>query len=215
MVGSASAVLSGKEDKENKAKPSGEDVGRFRKFQRQFLVVYVIIMTADWLQGTNMYTLYMSYNVSISTLFITGFTSSAIFGTIVGLYVDKWGRRFGCIVYLVLEVIINILEHFNNFPLLILGRILGGISTSLLFSAFETWMVCEHRKRGFPDGWLADTFSTMSFINGLSAIVSGLLAQLIADRLGEIGPFQAAIAMTILALVFVVFWPENFGGEGE
>merc|ERR1711920_112950 len=33
---------------------------------------------------------------------------------------------------------------------------------------------------------------------------------------GEIGPFQAAIALTALALVFVVFWPENYGGgDGE
>lgn len=213
MVGSASAVLSGKEDKENKAKPSGEDVGRFRKFQRQFLIVYVIIMTADWLQGTNMYTLYASYNVSISTLFLTGFTSSAIFGTIVGLYVDKWGRKFGCIVYLVIEVVVNVFEHFNNFPLLMVGRVLGGISTSLLFSAFETWMVTEHRKRKFNEEWLADTFSTMSFLNGISAIISGLLAQLLADQLGEIGPFQAAIAMTVLALFFVLFWEENYGAD--
>ena len=24
--------------------------------------------------------------------------------------------------------------------------------------AARTWMVSEHRKRGFPEGWLADTF---------------------------------------------------------
>jgi len=53
----------------------------------------------------------------------------------------------------------------------------------------------------------------MSFLNGISAIISGLLAQLIADRLGEIGPFQAAIAMTVLALFFVVFWDENYGSD--
>lgn len=27
-----------------------------------------------------------------------------------------------------------------------LGRILGGIATSLLFSAFESWLVAEHNK---------------------------------------------------------------------
>ena len=30
----------------------------FRWFQAQYLVVYLVIMLADWLQGTNMYTLY-------------------------------------------------------------------------------------------------------------------------------------------------------------
>ena len=27
-----------------------------------------------------------------------------------------------------------------------LGRVLGGIATSLLFSAFESWLVAEHNK---------------------------------------------------------------------
>jgi len=200
---------------EGDIKPSGEQVPAFRKFQRQYLIVYAIVMMADWLQGTNMYTLYQSYNVDISTLFVTGFTSSAIFGTIVGLYVDKWGRRLGCVVYLIIEVVVNVLEHVNNFPLLLLGRILGGVSTSLLFTAFESWMVSAHRKRGFPEEWLADTFGTQSFINGVSAIFAGIVAQVIADHFGEIGPFQAAIALTVLALFFVVLWEENYGGDAK
>ena len=31
---------------------------KFRKFQLSYLIVYLLIMLADWLQGTNMYTLY-------------------------------------------------------------------------------------------------------------------------------------------------------------
>jgi hypothetical protein len=34
------------------------NVVEFRWFQAQYLVVYLVIMLADWLQGTNMYTLY-------------------------------------------------------------------------------------------------------------------------------------------------------------
>jgi len=212
-VGLAQRSLDKAEDASSAAKPSGEKLAAFRSFQRQYLLVYSIVMMADWLQGTNMYTLYQSYGVNISSLFVTGFTSSAIFGTVVGLYVDKWGRKLGCVIYLIIEVVVNVLEHVNNFPLLMLGRVMGGVSTSLLFSAFESWMVSEHRKRGFPEEWLADTFGTASFINGISAIIAGILAQLIADSLGEIGPFQAAIALTVLALFFVIFWPENYGGS--
>jgi hypothetical protein len=36
-----------------------------------------------------------------------------------------------------------------------LGRILGGIATSLLYSAFESWLVAEHFKRGYSGGLLA------------------------------------------------------------
>ena len=85
----------------------------FRAFQMQYITVYLLIMLADWLQGTHMYTLYTSYGFTgadVGTLFVTGFTSSLIFGTFLGLYVDKYGRKLGCIVFCVLEVIINTME---------------------------------------------------------------------------------------------------------
>lgn len=92
-------------------------------------------------------------------------------GTWVGLYVDRYGRRMGCILFCVLEVIINTLEHFPSLYLLLLGRVLGGISTSLLFSAFESWMVTEHRARGFPEDWLASTHGLASTGNGIAAVL--------------------------------------------
>ncbi len=61
-------------------------------------------MLADWLQGTNMYTLYQSYGVDVGALFLTGFSSAAVFGTFLGLFVDRFGRRNGCIVFCLLEV---------------------------------------------------------------------------------------------------------------
>ncbi len=183
----------------------------FRWFQVQYLTVYLLIMLADWLQGTNMYTLYASYNVDIGSLFITGFLSSAIFGTFLGVYVDKWGRRFGCILFCVLEIIINLLEHVPNMPLLMLGRVLGGISTSLLFSTFESWMVSEHRKRGFSEESLSNTFGIASWSNGIVAIAAGFVAQASCDVSGDIGPFQVAIALTAVTLLLILFWPENYG----
>jgi hypothetical protein len=92
--------------------------------------------------------------------------------------VDRWGRRLGCIVYCVLEVAINVLEHYPDMRLLMLGRILGGMSTSLLFSAFESWMVSEHRRRGFPERLLSSTFALASWGNGIMAIAAGFLAQI-------------------------------------
>ena len=152
----------------------------FRFFQAQYLTVYLTIMLADWLQGTNMYTLYSSYGVDVGTLFLTGFLSSAIFGTFLGIYVDTWGRKLGCVIFCVLEIIINIMEHIPSMPCLLVGRVLGGLSTSLLFTAFESWMVSEHRRRGYPEALLASTFSISSWGNGFVAILAGFLAQLSA-----------------------------------
>jgi len=134
----------------------------FNKFRWSYLSVYLVIMLADWMQGTHMYTLYLSYNVNISALFLTGFLSGAIFAPFLGSLVDKFGRKRSCIVYCVLEVIINWLEHYNSFGLLLLGRVLGGVSTNLLFSAFESWMTTEHRKKGFPEEWMQRTYSEVS-----------------------------------------------------
>jgi MFS transporter, MFS domain-containing protein family, molybdate-anion transporter len=145
---------------------SAKVTSSFRWFQVQYISVYLIVMLADWLQGTNMYTLYASYKVNIGTLFITGFLSSAIFGTFLGVYVDRWGRRLGCIIFCVLEIVINVMEHVPSMPVLMAGRILGGLSTSLLFSTFESWMVSEHRKRGFSEDLLTSTFGITSWGNG-------------------------------------------------
>ncbi len=188
-----------------------KDSASFFWFQMQYLSVYLIVMLADWLQGPNMYTLYTSYGVDVGTLFITGFLSSAIFGTFLGVYVDTWGRRLGCIVFCVLEIIINLLEHVPNFTTLMVGRIMGGMTTSLLFSAFESWMVSEHRRRGFKEEWLPHTFALASSGNGVVAILAGFIAQVSADFAGDIGPFQVAIALTVVALVLVLRWEENYG----
>lgn len=134
----------------------------FNNFRWSYLSVYLVIMLADWMQGTHMYTLYLSYNVNISALFLTGFLSGAIFAPFLGSLVDKFGRKRSCIVYCVLEIIINWLEHYNSFGLLLLGRVLGGVSTNLLFSAFESWMATEHRRKGFPEEWMQRTYSEVT-----------------------------------------------------
>lgn len=190
-------------------------IEEFRSFRFQYMSVYLVVMLADWMQGTHMYTLYLSYNVNISALFLTGFLSGAIFAPFLGSAVDKFGRKRSCIAYCVLEIIINTLEHSPDFTTLLVGRVLGGVSTNLLFSAFESWMTTEHHRRGFPESWLSATFSAASVGNGIMAIVAGIFAQLLEDRLGHIGPFQGAIFLTVVALILILKWEENYGEEKE
>jgi MFS family permease len=184
---------------------------QFLEFRRKYLTVYLMIMLADWMQGTHMYTLYLSYNVNISALFLTGFLSGAIFAPFLGSAVDKFGRKRSCIIYCILEIVINILEHYDDFTILLTGRVLGGISTNLLFSAFESWMTTQHRHLGFPESWLQTTYSNMSIGNGAMAIFAGIVAQVLEDNFGHIGPFQGAVALTTLALVLILGWDENYG----
>merc|ERR1712078_800764 len=69
-------------------------------------------------------------------------------------------------------------------------------------------------RKGFPEEWLKNTFGLASALNGTMAIAAGFLAQVSADIQGEIGPFQLAILLTVVALVLVsVMWTENYGEE--
>lgn len=123
----------------------------------------------------------------------------------------------GCIVFCLLEIIINSMEHVPNLYVLLLGRVLGGISTCLLFSSFETWMVAEHRRRGFSDESLQYTFSVMSWGNGAMAIVAGFVAQWSYHHLdGDIGPFKLAVALSLICLLMILMlWSENYGARED
>jgi len=59
--------------------------------------------------------------------------------------------------------------------------------------------------------FIASTNSQCSIGNGATAILAGVIAQVLEDALGQIGPFQGAIALTTLALVLVLRWEENYG----
>lgn len=96
-----------------------------------------------------MYALYESYGYShgdIAFLFIIGFGSSMVFGTFVGGLADRFGRKANAIVFGVLYSVSCLTKHSRAYNVLLIGRVLGGISTSILMSAFETWMIHEHKK---------------------------------------------------------------------
>jgi hypothetical protein len=47
------------------------------------------------------------------------------------------------------------------------------------------------------------------------AILAGIVSQILEDQFGHIGPFQGAIALTIIALLLVLSWEENYGESKE
>ncbi|XP_031474340.1 uncharacterized protein LOC116246666 [Nymphaea colorata] len=194
----------------------------FNSFKNNYLVVYSLMMAGDWLQGPYVYYLYSQYGFGkgdIGRLFIAGFGSSMLFGTIVGSLADKQGRKRACITYCVTYILSCITKHSPQYKVLMLGRILGGIATSLLFSAFESWLVAEHFKRGFEPQWLSLTFSKAIFLgNGLVAIISGLFANTLADTLsfGPVAPFDAAACFLAIGMAIILSsWTENYGDPSE
>jgi hypothetical protein len=52
----------------------------------------IVVLASDWLQGPYIYVLYDSYEIAthdIEKLFVAGYASSMLFGTVVGSIADK------------------------------------------------------------------------------------------------------------------------------
>ncbi|KAH9606494.1 hypothetical protein KSS87_016438 [Heliosperma pusillum] len=191
---------------------------------RVFDRVLYVETAGDWLQGPYVYYLYSTYGFGkgeIGQLFIAGFGSSMLFGTIVGSLADKQGRKRACVTYCITYILSCITKHSPQYKVLMLGRVLGGIATSLLFSAFESWLVAEHNKvnRGFEQQWLSITFSKAIFLgNGLIAIISGLAGNVLVDTfsLGPVAPFDAAACILAVGMAVIMSsWSENYGDPSE
>jgi len=190
---------------------------RFDEFQSNYLLVYLLAMFSDWLQGPYIYELYVSYGFKeqqIAELFVCGFASSMIVGTFVGGLADTIGRKKACMLYCVSYSLACITKLVPNYWCLMLGRFLSGLSTSLLFSVFESWMVCEHTKKGFDLILLGQTFAFATFGNGAVGVIGGLVANTAAEMFGYVAPFVFALVPLVLTGVLIASsWTENYGTE--
>ncbi|XP_003380349.1 major facilitator superfamily domain-containing protein 5 [Trichinella spiralis] len=98
--------------------------------------------------------------------------------------------------------------HSDDFWILLIGRFLGGIATSLLYSAFESWL------EGFEEPHLKAVFANVVLGNSIVAIVSGIIAQYAADVVGLVGPFDvSAVVLLIMVILVATTWSENYGNE--
>ncbi|KAG7035765.1 Molybdate-anion transporter [Cucurbita argyrosperma subsp. argyrosperma] len=164
----------------------------FNAFKNNYLFVYSLMMAGDWLQGPYVYFLYSQYGFDkgeIGQLFIAGFGSSMLFGTIVGSLADKQGRKRACITYCITYILSCITKHSPEY------------------------------KRGFEQQWLSITFSKAIFLgNGLIAILAGLFGNVLVDSLslGPVAPFDAAACFLAIGMAVIMSsWTENYGDPSE
>ena len=144
-VGSIAALLKSKSDAAGT--PSAESVAA-RALQLRFLPVFWLLRMADWLQGPYFYEVYASkvFNGQpaslslVSKLFLTGFGATALFGPSVGRITDSQGRKAGTLAFALFYTIGALTTRSPLLWVLLLGRLAGGIGTSLLFSAPEAWL---------------------------------------------------------------------------
>lgn len=179
---------------------------------------------SNTLQGPFLYSLYREeHKLSaslVSTLFTTGFASGALSAYVTGTLADAHGRKRACLVFCAAAALSCILTVITptSLPLLILGRVLGGVATSLLFTVFDSWMVTDFRTRelGVKGVDLSHTFGMMSMLNSGVAIVSGVFSEWVVGVAGtRRAPFMVAVGLLgAAAWVIAAKWDENYGDAG-
>lgn len=141
----------------------------------------------------------------VALLFMVGFLSGGVSASFAGSFADRFGRKSACLAYCVIYSLSCFTLLTDQIILLFVGRLLGGVSATLLYSVFESWLVAEFNLLAVEEhnSTLSGIFSMMTTLNSVVAIVAGIMAEWLVGVTGTAkAPFMAAVAC--LALAFVV-----------
>lgn len=216
------------------SKTNVEETSRHNALLRKYLLVYLLATLSDWLQGPYVYALYDAYGYSqhdIAVLFVAGFGSSMVFGSFVGGMADWGGRRRFIVIFAITYAASCLTKHFKDFNILMLGRLLGGVATSLLFSVFEAWLIRSHADAKLSKPFLSKSFAYAQYGNSVIAIIAGLVANKAANSTemasmsgdgdlvyfgGYLNPFDMSLVALILCGTFAaLLWEENYGEQQD
>ncbi|KXH35742.1 major facilitator superfamily transporter [Colletotrichum nymphaeae SA-01] len=196
-----------------------ESQNAVRQFQLDFFPVYALAMAADWLQGPHIYAIYRyEKNIPervVAALYAAGFVSGAISASFAGELADRYGRRLACLTYCATYILTCLTMLTDNLFILFLGRFAGGVSTTLLYSVFEAWLITEYNQRGLSrtNLKLGSIFGNMTTISSIVAILSGVVGDILVNSLGgRVWPFMASVVCSGAAMWLILKgWSENYG----
>ncbi|KAF8633149.1 hypothetical protein AX17_004650 [Amanita inopinata Kibby_2008] len=189
------------------------------KLGRRYLIVYALAMVSDWLQGPYLYSLYREqYNFperAVAVLFVTGFLSAGIAAPFIGVWADQYGRKRLCLSFCVTYTCASLLKFIDSYPVLLMGRVLGGVSTSILFSTFEAWLVSSATAISLPQSDLSTIMARATMLNGFVATVAGVVSnQLVSTTKTFQSPFGLSAVFLVTTWITMKFlWTENYGNE--
>ncbi|KAL9048369.1 MAG: hypothetical protein Q9206_006070 [Seirophora lacunosa] len=199
--------------------PQQDEAATFKKL---FFPVYVLVWAADWLQGPFIYTLYKDEKhlsePTVARLFTTGFLAGAASAFFVGSLADRYGRRSACLVCCATIVLSCLSVLSDDIRLLFVGRALGGLGTTLMYTVFEAWMVTEYNQRALQRSSLklSGIFGLMITVSSVVAVAAGLVGQLLVSWTGtNCAPFLASVCCLLPACFLIGRrWSENYGDSG-
>lgn len=94
----------------------------------------------------------------------------------------------------------------DTLVVLLAGKVLGGVSTTLLYSTFDAWMITEYNKRNLGNKGLSlgSLYGWLTFLNSIVAIAMGVVGEMLVKTTGtKIAPFMFASFVFMLAAAWI------------
>lgn len=179
-----------------------------------FLAATLPLKFADWVQGPFLYRVFQHHAIApedIAVLYSCAYASSAVLGTLAGSLGDRIGRKRLTILYGVVFALASATKFSASFWVLLGGRCLNGVATSIMHSAFEPWFLAQHAARGLSPRGLVQALSVVTFAHGLVAIPAGVAGHGVSLYGDPQTPFALAIGACGVGMALVAALWEGDG----
>lgn len=132
----------------------------------------------------------------------------------IGQLADKFGRKKACLVYCATYTACCLSMLSDNLYILFAGKLCGGVSTTLLYSVFDAWMITEYHQRGMENRGLSlgTLYGWLTSLNSIVAITTGIVGEILVGYTGEkVSPFLlATLVFFVTGLWINSTWVSTF-----
>ncbi|CAF3778827.1 unnamed protein product [Adineta steineri] len=169
------------------------------------------------LQSSYRYAIFDSYGLrrtTIERIYLCANISTLTIGTLTSSLSDKYGRRTACILSAIFYIISCLSLNINVVWIFFIGSAARGIAHSLYNTNFEAWLVQAHHNSGSSTDSLKQILANSFVVLSVVAIAVGFVSEYSVDLFGYVAPFDIAIGIYAIMLVFIsTQWAENYGDK--
>jgi MFS transporter, MFS domain-containing protein family, molybdate-anion transporter len=94
----------------------------------------------------------------------------------------------------------------DDLYILFAGKFCGGVSTTLLYTVFDAWMITEYHQRDMEARYLSlgMLYGWLTSLNSVVAIATGVIGEVLVSFTGSrVSPFLLATLVFVLTAIWI------------